>query len=195
MRRQVAWWLVANLALPTGAAAQGGRDRVPVTKPVSTAGQEAPTVPVQGVSCGGAYELLWVEASEWAVRSEADKFAACQAAIATGQVVPLPFVPETRARSEKLAWAGGVVAFVGMSIAFNFGEDDVHVLGNTYCVSDYGDVAYGSCGSPQQTKIGLIIMSTGALLAFIGLKQVTVSPSITPTSKAVSATIRWGGKK
>jgi hypothetical protein len=106
-----------------------------------------------------------------------------------------PPPPEVRMRSKTLATVGLFTLFAGMGAALHFGEDTKNVLGNQYCVSDYGDVEYGSCGSPMQTQIGLIMIGSGALMAWVGFQDVAVTPQVSKDKKAVVATVAWGGSR
>lgn len=102
--------------------------------------------------------------------------------------------PTTKWLSPGLAVTGILVTAAGAGLALNWGHQNVDFLDDTYCVSDYGDVAYGSCGSWTQTKIGLLMMGAGVGMAVIGAHKVQISPMIGHGVKGVSGTIKWGGK-
>jgi hypothetical protein len=142
----------------------------------------------------GIYEVPYT-AAEWAKLTSDQQYQAC---LVKGVFVkPLPGVKLANAgpRSQGLAIAGLLVSIAGVGAVLNFGEDTKNVLGSQYCVSDYGDVAYGACGSPMQTKVGLIMIGSGTAMMAIGLHKVNVSPMIGPNVKGAKATIRWGGKR
>ena len=98
--------------------------------------------------------------------------------------------------SPKLAIAGIFTAAAGAGLLFHFGYDNVDVLNSTYCVSDWGDVAYGSCGTALDRKVGGIMLLSGVMMVWIGArtKKVKVSSSLGPNDTSVKATIVWGGK-
>jgi len=103
--------------------------------------------------------------------------------------------PTTKWLSPGLAVAGLLTTIAGMGVAMHWGEDTKNVLGNQYCVSDYGDVEYGSCGGPTQTQIGLIMIGSGVLMGFIGSRHVAINPQISKDKKAVTATVEWGSDR
>lgn len=98
--------------------------------------------------------------------------------------------------SPKLAMAGVITIIAGWGVMFHPSEDDVHVLNSTYCVSDTGDVEYGSCSSPMEYKVGAIMIGSGVLMTWLGMrsKRVKVSPTLGPNVMGAQATIQWGGK-
>jgi len=95
--------------------------------------------------------------------------------------------------SPKLGIAGVLTTAVGLSILLRWNEDDVHVLDSTYCVSNSGDVDYGSCGSPMKTKVGLALTGAGVLMAWVGLrtKHVKVAPQVSKARRAVTVAVQW----
>ena len=94
----------------------------------------------------------------------------------------------------KLALTGLFSAAIGGSLLWHWGSQDVRFLGDTYCVSDYGDVDYGRCGTDMERQIGLIMIGSGALLMWYGArtkKGVTVAPYVSHRVKAVTAKVVW----
>lgn len=100
--------------------------------------------------------------------------------------------PTTRMRNPALAIGGAAMLFVaGLMLIPN--GDTYDILDSRYCVSPSGRrVDYGACqANPALRTPGLFVLGAGAALTVFGLSRVDISPTITPTVKGATATVRW----
>lgn len=97
--------------------------------------------------------------------------------------------------SRHLGWAGVVTTLAGVAVMGPWGNE-YEILGDSYCVTDRGDVYDGGCNARgKQLGIGMLMVGGGIFTAWLGFhdvnKTVRVSPSISKKGFGVSTTVRW----
>lgn len=109
---------------------------------------------------------------------------------------PQPLMRSSSFYNKNLGIAGGLIATIGVILMTPQGNN-VYLPSETYCVtstSAYVEVENGSCRA-QSVKYGAYLLASGGAMMLIGFHHVSLFPQVTPTKKAVTATIRWGGKR
>lgn len=182
--KKTVWWVVVSLAM-AGASLVMGR---------GTAWAQETQEPRAVVLCNGDLTKVSVTEAEWARMDFLEQHTECFNTWIRKNVAQAQPTPVAQEHGRKLAIAGLVVTLAGVALVLPQGHND-YILGDTYCVQDTTSsvsVDYGSCTSVAP-KYGAIALAAGVTMMAIGFHQMSVSPEITPTSKAIKATIKWGG--
>jgi len=154
----------------------------------------------QGEQTKPSWVLCGVEPTEvpytlaaWHQMDEPTRRAVCTVEGKSPVVADPPPPPARRNFSDKTGITGAVLILAGVIMVTPKGHE-YHILGDTYCVDTYR-VDYGGCG-PGITlaKIGLLTISAGVGLAWLGFHDVDVKPIVAPGTKGAVATVKWGGK-
>jgi len=99
--------------------------------------------------------------------------------------------------SEKLGWVGFVTAMTGVLImpSYNFEGKQYNIVGQDYCVIEYGDtfdVKARACQfTDSHVKVGAYVLAVGGAMMAIGFSKVKVSPMVGPHVKGAKLTMKW----
>jgi hypothetical protein len=147
----------------------------------------ASTAHAQATDANGVFDPRGCEAAQTCQGTGLVETVALEAA-----QVPAPVAPARRSANRTVGMTGLVTMIVGVVMMAPKG-DEYHLLGDTYCVwNDYRTVDYGSCNkSAGWIQAGLITVGAGAAMTFIGFRQVTVSPTLSPRVFGARASLQW----